>query len=210
MFWCVIMAINSYLNLRAAISGFAKRGDIESEIDTFISLAESDIWQRLRIKEMDTRAIATTSTATRFIPLPENFLEMRKLVLFSGSQSYPLQYVTPESIDILPSNHIPSDYTITSQVEFNCRPAGNYTADMQYFRVLPPLSLDNQTNSILTLYPMVYLYGSLMHFGNWSLNDELTLKYANLFKAAIDQANRNDKKGRFGPAKAMRREMPTP
>ena len=41
------MAISNYLELKASVQRWAKRGDINSLIDDFIDLAESDIWQNL-------------------------------------------------------------------------------------------------------------------------------------------------------------------
>lgn len=204
------MSILTYAELKTAIENWAKRSDIGGVIDDFIDLAEADMWQRLEIRDMDTRATATTSTSDRFLALPTGFIKMRKLRLVSGSQQYDLRQQTPESMNVISSSGIPTDFTVTSQLEFNRTPGSAYTAEMQYYKELDALSASNTSNGVLTRFPNLYLYGSLMYFAQWAMDDNMLAKYSNLFYAAINDANEKDRKGRYGPAPQMRREGPTP
>jgi hypothetical protein len=203
------MAISNYLELKQAIERWAKRGDIASLTDDFIDLAESDIWQNLRIRDMEARATASTG-ADRFLALPDGFLEMRKLTLVSGSLRYDLTSVVPESLKLQGTSGIPSSFTVTSQLEFNRIPAGNYTAEMQYYKTLTPLSTTDPVNAVLTRFPSIYLYGALFHFAQWAHNDAMLQKYVALFSKEIELANKSDRRGRYGPAPAMRIEGSTP
>ena len=203
------MAISNYLELKQAIERWAKRGDIASLTDDFIDLAESDIWQHLRIRDMEARATAITG-ADRFLALPDGFLEMRKLTLVSGSLRYDLTSVVPESLKLQGTSGIPSSFTVTSQLEFNRIPAGNYTAEMQYYKTLTPLSTTDPVNAVLTRFPSIYLYGALFHFAQWAHNDAMLQKYVALFSKEIELANKSDRRGRYGPAPAMRIEGSTP
>jgi hypothetical protein len=203
------MAISNYLELKQAIERWAKRGDIASLTDDFIDLAESDIWQHLRIRDMEARATAVTG-ADRFLALPDGFLEMRKLTLVSGSLRYDLTSVVPESLKLQGTSGIPSSFTVTSQLEFNRIPAGNYTAEMQYYKTLTPLSTTDPVNAVLTRFPSIYLYGALFHFAQWAHNDAMLQKYVALFSKEIELANKSDRRGRYGPAPAMRIEGSTP
>lgn len=204
------MAINTYATLKDAVQRWAKRNDILGTIDDFVDLAEADIWQRLRVRDMEARATASASTADRFLELPTGFLEMRKVRLYSGSTQYDLKYAAPESLDVIPSAGIPTSFTVTSQLEFNRIPNSAFTVEMQYYRELTALSSSSTTSAILTRFPMIYLYGCLFHFAQWALDDQLLTKYSLLFDEAINAANKADKKGRHGPAPSMRREGPTP
>jgi hypothetical protein len=204
------MAITTYATLKSSIISWAKRGDIATLVDDFIDLAEADIWERLRVREMDSRATATASTSERYLALPDSYLEMRKLRLYSGDNLYELDFVVPETLSPQSSSGIPTSYTITSQLEFNKVPSSAYTVEMQYYKSLTALSSSNTSNAVLTRYPMLYMYGALFHFANWSLNDVMASKYATLFAGAIDAANKAEKKGRYGAAKAMKSERPTP
>jgi len=105
---------------------------------------------------------------------------------------------------------LPRFFTITSEIEFDRTPDSAYTVEMQYFRSLDALSGSNTTNAVLTRFPMIYLYGSLFHYANWAMNDQMASKYAELFLGAIDSANQIDKRGRHTPGAAMRIKGPTP
>ena len=57
---------------------------------------------------------------------------------------------------------------------------------------------------------MIYLYGALFHFAQWSQDDVMLAKYSDLFDNQMERANKQDRKGRHGPAPAMRTEAATP
>ncbi len=203
------MAIGTYLELKEAIRQEAKRGDIESRIDDFISLAEADIWTQGKLREMEARATATADNTSRFLALPDNFLKMRKLHIINGEQYYPLTFETPETMDIQSAGR-PKAFAVTSQLEFDRIPDSAYTVEMQYYRDFTALDATNSTNSVLTNHPSLYLYGSMYHFARWAHDDVLLANYAGLFDGEIQRTNKNARRGRFGPAPAMRTEASTP
>lgn len=204
------MPISSYTELKTAVQNWSKRTDTTSLLDDFIDLAEADIWQRLRIRDMDARATATLSTTDRFLALPTGYLEMRKLRILSGSNGYELLCSVPESMAIDGSAGRPTSYCITSQLEFNRTADTAYTAEMNYYKSLTALSSSNTSNAVLTRFPMIYLYGCLFHLGQWAQSDLMTAQYGTLFERAIIDANKADKKSRYGSGKAMRSERATP
>ena len=61
--------ITTYAELKQNIQDFTKRNDILSKLDLFIDLAEADIWETLRVREMETRAIASSVEGSRFLSL---------------------------------------------------------------------------------------------------------------------------------------------
>ncbi len=71
--------LTSYAELKQNIQDHAKRDDILDNLDLFIDLAERDIWDAVRIRDMEVRATASTSTSDRFIQLPTGFIAMRQL-----------------------------------------------------------------------------------------------------------------------------------
>jgi hypothetical protein len=159
---------------------------------------------------MEARATATAGTSSRYLALPDSYLSMRRLSMVSGSNRFELASTTPESMHVQPSAGRPRLFTVTSQIEFDRTPDSAYTVEMQYYRSLTPLSSSATSNAVLSRFPMVYLYGSMMHYANWALNDEMLMKYSMLFKGAIDSANRADRRGRHSPGAAMRIEGSTP
>lgn len=204
------MALDTYANLKASIRNWSHRNDVPDElIDDFIDLTETAMWQLLEIRDMSARATATTG-ATRFLALPDEFIKMRRLSLIVGGRVTDLKYATPESMKVVTETSEPRFFTVTTQLEFDRVPDAAYTVEMTYFRELTPLSDANTTNAVLTRFPDVYLSGALHYLYKWGNFDSETADYLVKFSDAIKRANKQDRKGRYGPAMAGRREGPTP
>lgn len=202
------MSLTSYLGLKDAIESWSHRNDVASRLDDFIDLAESEMFRHLRIRDMETRTTATTSG--RYLALPTGFLEMRRVRLISGAQYFELIYSTPEGMYISQDSGIPGVYTITSQLEFDRSPDSAYTIEYQYYATLTALSATNTSNAVLTRFPNIYLFGSLWALYLWALQEDKAEYYYGKFMQAVQTANREDSKGRHGPAPAMRYGGPTP
>lgn len=202
------MAFTTYATLKTSIIEWSKRGDILSLVDDFIDLAESEMWTQLRIRDMETTS--TGSVSARTLALPTGFQQMRRLRLTSGGNSYDLEYVTPESMTVDSTSGLPSQFTITSQIEFNRTPDATYTYEIIHYASLTALSDSATSNGVLSRFPMVYLYGALKYCAQWGLNGEEEVKYSNAFSNAIMQANSTDRRGRHGPAPVMKVEGSKP
>lgn len=202
------MSVSTYATLKASIIDWSKRGDILSLVDDFIDLAESDMWTKLRIRDMETTT--TGSVSARTLALPAGFQQMRRMRLISGGQSYDLEYVAPESLKIDATSGLPESFTVTSQIEFNRTPDSTYTYEIVHYASLTALSDSNTTNAILTRFPAIYLFGALMFCSMWAMDDASMQKWATMYQEAIDRANGGDRRGRHGPAPRMKVEGSTP
>jgi hypothetical protein len=208
------MPLDNFSNLKASIKRRSKRNDItDADLVDYIAQCEAEFYNNavapLRIRSMEARATATTSTTSRFLALPDLFLQMRRLKLndpFSGGIDTDIRYKSPEQLPIKGITAIPVYFTLTTQLEFDSTPDQEYTVEMQYIKRLTPLDDTNTTNDILTNHPNIYLFGSL-----WALFSEVQeFDVANLyytqFIQAIQGANAADKAGRYGPSPAVRQE----
>jgi hypothetical protein len=202
------MSLTTYLGLRDAIESWSHRNDVASRLDDFIDLAESEMLKWLRIRDMETRSAAVTSG--RYLSLPTDFLEMRRLRMISGAQYFELLQSTPEGMYITQDSGMPKLFTITSAIEFDRTPDSAYTVEMQYYGKPDAISSTNTTNAILTRYPSIYLFGALWALYQWTLQEDKSEYFYSKFMAAVNSANREDKKGRHGPAPAMRYGGSTP
>ena len=202
------MSLSTYAGLKDALQSFSHRNDVASRLDDFIDLAESEMNRWVRIRDMETRV--STPTSGRYMALPTGFLEMRRVKLVSGSQYYEMQYSTPEGMHITADSNMPKLYTVTSQVEFDRTPDSTYNIEFQYYAAPTALSSINTSNSILTRFPSIYLFGSLWALYLWSLQEDKSDYYYQKFMSEIKSANRQDSKGRHGPAPSMRYGGPTP
>ena len=207
------MALGTYSDLVAQIISFSHRSDVANKIDDFISLAEDAMFANpnfpLQLRQMEVRAEATMG-ATRFLALPDGYLNMRRLKLNVGSDSCDVRYKAPDQMVIRSASGQPAYFTVTSQLEFDRVPDSTYTVDMQYFATPTPLSSANTTNAILTNNPSAYLYGALWALFGWANDDAQEAKYLSKFLGIVEGINKQYRQGRHGPAPAMRIEGSTP
>jgi hypothetical protein len=81
---------------------------------------------------------------------------------------------------------------------------------MQYWAKPTPLSDANTTNTVLTNFPTIYLYGALWSLWQYYSEEEKAEYYYNKMINAVRGANKQDKGGRYGPAPFIRMEGFTP
>jgi hypothetical protein len=208
------MALDNFSNLKASIKRRSKRNDVtDADLNDYIAQCESEFYNNasapLRLRSMEARATADTSTSSRFLELPDLFLQMRRLKLndpYTGGPDTDIRYMAPEQIPLRGLTDIPIYFTLTTQLEFDCTPDQVYTVEMQYVKKLTALDDTNTTNDILTNHPNIYLFGALWAlFSDFQEFDVANLYY-NQFIQAIQGANSADQAGRYGPAPAVRQE----
>lgn len=204
------MALDTFANLKLEIIDWSHRSDIDQKVDTFIDLAENEMFQNpiqiLSTREGETRATVSADITTRYLALPDGFREMRRLRIDTDVGFSDVIYRTPEQLRPIDGPQQPCFFTITSQIEFNTVPDEAYTVEMQYFADFTPLSDSNTTNHVLTNNPNVYLFGSLAKLFAWANDDENRLKYETLFINAIRGANKKYRAGRYGPNPVMKKK----
>ena len=160
------MSISTYSGLQAAVADYLNRADLTSVIPTFISLAEAKLNRELRVRDMITRATATTSN--EFVAVPSDFLENYSLELDMtnlGPQP-PLNYIGPLEAKILKANEATGKvryYTIIDgSFELLPKPGSDTTVILTYYQKIPTLSDTQTTNWLLTKSPDLYLYSTLL------------------------------------------------
>lgn len=208
------MALDTYPNLKAAIKRIDGSNNINDLLDDAISLTETEIYHNsqepLRIRAMETRSTASTSISSRFIALPDNYLDMRGVRLVLSGRNKDIRYATPEAMEVTESSGKPEFFTVTSQIEFDRIPDSVYTLEVAHYAKPTGLSSSNSTNAVLTSYPNIYLMGCLAAVNMFNAEEEKSGFYYNAFIGAIRGANKGDKKGRHGPAPTMKTEGMTP
>ncbi len=204
------MAISNYDELVKKIISVGERDDLGTEVNDFILLAETEMYnnqvEALKIRDMETIQTATTSTG-RFLALPDNFESMRssRIVINSGGE---IRYQAPEQMNRLPITGRPRFFTVIgNEIEFDRTPDSEYTIEAQALTRPLGLSTTNQTNTVLTKFPTVYLYGCMAQFFIRAQDDEQAFKYNDLFFNAIKGANKSQKQGKYGPAPQMGLDM---
>lgn len=200
------MAIASYDDLCKAVIRWSHRTDILTDIPNFIELAEYEMFNNAQTQLMirETETVSTASADSRYLALPPNFEKARSVQLETGNGYCDVAFQSPEQMNRLTTTGQPRFFTVVgTELEFDRVPDSAYTIQIQYYKKPDPITPLNQTNSVITGYPNIYLYGVLHQVFTWAQDMEESVIYAGKFQDAIKGANKADKKARFGPAPAM-------
>jgi len=168
------VALDTYTNLQTALQAWLARVDVAADVVDMITMFEAWVNRNIRVPQMEQDSIAT---ASEYLPFPVDFLELRA-IQWQGNAANPrlqLEYLSPVMADIedpFGQADTPRFYTIVSnQIRLVPKP-DDLTVNIRidYWKKLPALTLTNQTNWLLSLYPDAYLYGPLVH-GNIRVQD---------------------------------------
>jgi hypothetical protein len=182
------MAITNYGDLKSEIAGWLARSDQAARIPTFIAMAESRMWNGgsdllpgieitpLRTREMETTATLTVANDTA--TLPADFLELRRLYWINAGNDSPTSYTIEDGKLVFPD-------------------VASSTIQIAYYRSLPAMSADSDTNAILLRYPGIYLHGALTEGFSFARNAEQAQTHLQRFVSLIRGANRSDRAARF-------------
>lgn len=207
------MSLDTYDNLKLEIIDWSKRPDVDLKIDTFIDMAETEMFSNpqavLKIRNLETLSTAVTA-GSRFLELPPGYQSARSLNLNINDATNELRFRAPEQMRPVDTVGLPRFFTITNQIEFDRLPDAVYTVNFQYYAIPTGLSSSNATNVVLDDNPNIYLFGCLWALFEYAVDEIQAQKYYARFIAAIVGANKRDKEGRYGPAPAMRIEGATP
>lgn len=182
------MALDTYANLKTAITNHLDRDDLASLVDDFIDVAEAMHKREIRIREMLARDSLTVDA--RYVSLPAGFLEAQTIRLLTNPITL-LSYVDQHEMDRWrqESTGKPSRFTIHEQIEFDITPDSSYSGEIIYFGELTALSDAAPTNALLTRAPDAYLYGALLASAPFLMNDERIDVWGGLYTNARDALN---------------------
>jgi len=209
------VALDTFNNLLASIRRQSSRTEMkDDDLVDFIEMAEAEMYSNpiapIRFRDMESRQTATLSTSSRFLALPPNFLQMRRLKLNLSGRDSDVKFMAPDQLNLDGDSGIPAFYSVTSQLEFNRVPDSDYTVEMQLYIKLDALSTANTTNAILTQFPTVYLFGALWALWLQAQEEEKAEFYYGKFINAIRGVITGDRKGKYGSAPFIRLEGSTP
>lgn len=203
------MTISTYQELQAELADWLGRDGepvFTGKTSTLIQLAENRMWYgedvpgqpklSFRPREMLCRAQAIMNE--EFEWLPTTFLEMESVQMIKGGTDWtPLTYKdTDEFVRLREkiSGKDPAYYTVYGeQIRFWPAPTGTEDPPIEYELVywgkFEPLTNEKNTNTILTNYPDIYLFGSLMMAEAFVMNDARIATWRTAYDGAVRAAN---------------------
>lgn len=201
------MALANYTELQTAVADFLNRDDLSSAIPDFIKLAEAKFNRAIRNRRMLTRATVTIDA--QYENLPADFLES-KLFILNDSTPYAMQLATLEQAAGLRFQRDntagkPAYYSVTgSQFEFTPSPDAAYTADLTYYAKIPDLAT-NSTNWLLTNFPDLYLYTTLIQSAPYLKDDERLMTWTSLANAGFEELKLEDERAQYNASPLLMR-----
>ena len=190
------MALTTYTELSAAIENWLERPDLTVEIADFITLAEKNIYRVLRVRDMETALNVTMSSGVA--AMPSDFLEL-KIAYIDGSPTRILQrkslYDLYEKYPVRSSHGRPN--FIANNVdnfEFAPFPDTDYTVKGTYYARPTALSTSNETNFLITNYPDLIFFGSLIEAVGLTADTERLKEWAAKYENALNSIVKEEKR----------------
>jgi hypothetical protein len=181
--------IGDFVTLRGMVARALDRDDLADDIENLIALAESRFNRTLRLPQME--AVVTADVTAEEFALPNDFLAMRSVFVNSVPRRA-LSAMSPTQLaeTIHPNGYLPQGYTLVGAQPRRIRiePAPSVdrplSVSMVYWQRIPALTLSNVTNWLLTEYPDIYYYATLLQSEAYIGNDPRLP----VWKAALDEA----------------------
>ena len=194
------MALTTYALLKTTIANYLNRTDLTSYLGDFITLTESRLNRELRVREMvNTDTTTTTVAGTQSYSLPSGFLEA-SAVIYQSNPYRTLRFMANgdfyRQYNVTQTSGLPTFFTIVGEnILLGVAPDSAQTLQIDFYKTITALSESNTTNTILTNYPELYLYGALAESSPFLMQDERLNTWAGLYKEALANANLSSEKG---------------
>ncbi|AEI37717.1 MAG: hypothetical protein ABF461_04315 [Zymomonas mobilis subsp. pomaceae] len=199
-------SLTHYDGLLKAVALWLEREDLGDEIPYFIQLAEARFRRLLVNPELE---IEIPLPVAGVINLPDDFASVRLLSVsdFSGKQS--ILQVSPENFQQYKANgnHKPIFAIIAGQLWISPLSTTETQIALTYLASLPSLSLERQSNWLLTAHPDIYLFGSLLQAEFFGWNDSRLPVIKAALDEALDELNTAGLRKRYGAGPLI---APTP
>jgi hypothetical protein len=156
------MQIVDFASLQAAVADWLNRTDLTARIPDFIGLAEVRMMRKLRMRLLEADKALVGVPGSRFIPLPSDYREPLNFWWNNGADRESMRFVPPELLDVYVGASRPFNWSVDgTNIAFE-RPCDQaYSFTFRYRQKLA-LSVASPTNVLLTQYPDVYLFASLV------------------------------------------------
>lgn len=200
------MAIDTYAKLIADIADTIDRSDltddvsiagatIEGAIKRAIRKCEIRTQRTLRVRQFETSTTMTFASGTSTYAMPSDFASAR-LIYLSQDPIVVLEQTTLEDLYAsYPSQATgqPQKFAISGS-SFVVRPTPDqaYTVPLTYYQTVTPLTTTNTTNTLLTLAPDAYLYGSCIELMAHMMDDQRVQTWMQLYNEAIRLITEDD------------------
>jgi hypothetical protein len=148
---------------------------------------------------VNTDTSITTVAGTQSYALPTGYLEATTII-FQSDPFCTLRFISNTDFynkyNSSQARGKPTYFTVVgTNILLGVPPNSATTLQVNYYKKLDTLSDSNTTNTILTNYPELYLYGSLAESAPFIMQDERINTWGTLYKEALKNANETSSRG---------------
>ncbi len=186
----------NYAELKTAVSDWIDHDDSDYTIPLFIELARSEINRLIRTSEMSCSATALGDGEKVEFDLPLDWGGARRITV-GTTNSY---LVTPEYfIDYQAGRCGPRQVHTIEGNKLRVWPVvgDSTTLTMLYYRKVPQLVEDEDTNWLLTEHPDCWLSGAVHHAQGFVTDDARMISWHGKMMSSIDQIIKMDRGDRW-------------
>lgn len=182
------MPLSNYAELKTAVGDWLNADNLTGVIPQFIRLAEAQIGRKLRHYKQMKRQTATLDD--KYLSVPDDWV---------GTIRLHLQTTPPTNLQVVPVEEVLAEYTAAKPKRYahvgeffqvSPQPDQSYTAELFYYRTIPALSDNAQTNWLLAEAPDLYLYGALTQAAPYLVEDQRISVWGNMFAGALTDLQR--------------------
>jgi len=205
------VAITSYNDLKAAIQVWVARSDstFGNQVETLIGFHEQRMYNGsgegptdplfcdpLRVPEIETTATVTIASGVGTVPT--DAVAIRTIT--RDSDLVGLEYMTPRQWALRDSENSGGDpgYYTAEAGQLKITPSYDGDITVAYYKKFTAISVDNQSNAVLTAYPLVYLTGCLFEAFSFLQEPDLALGHFARYRSMVAGINQGANAVRYG------------
>lgn len=184
------MSIANYTELVAALdgqTGYLHRTDLTAKIPDFIKICESKLNRKLKLLLQETETTLTATIGSRLMAVPTRFGTPIALWLTTYDPRDELIYRTPDQLPVTTDNGGSDYYTVDGAYIATENPADQaYIYTLRYWTKFDIAT--TTTNTVLTNYPDIYIYGTLLASIPWTQDGTQFDLWNGLYEQGIREA----------------------
>lgn len=179
----------NFTGLRTSLGEWLHRSDLTStDLGNFIWLFEKDFNASLRVKGME--AQTTIASVSGYLPNPADWQAWKNITIVVGTLRYQLNPMSEEqwnNLEGFTGVDRPRGYVVRGDRTYLVASPDStgYSYQTTYFQGVTSLSGTAATNWLLTKFPQVYLYGSLLQAQAYAQDDKEIAKWEAAFNAGM-------------------------
>ena len=186
-----------YGTLKTTLESYLHRDDLTDLIPTFIQLAQSRMTRDLKTHLLQTTGTVSLTGGTATASLPSDYASLISIrVPWQGGVRTLQQHSLVQNAQVFEelqgSSGSPLYYAIYNNSTLEITPTPESSVDLQiiYQQRLAAFTLDADTDAILTQFPNIYIYASMLEAAPFIQDDDQIAKWGKFYQGEVDSLNK--------------------